>query len=64
MPDKKKRPTRTVGGLVRVVGYLSESDYDRFEEFSDREQMPKSLIIRIAIREYLRRRHVDSETDR
>ncbi len=60
----KKRLTRTKGGLVRVVGYLSESDYDQFEEFSDREQMPKSLIIRQAIREYLRRYKVVLESDR
>ncbi len=64
MPDDKKRPTQTKGGLVRVVGYLSEVDYDRFEAFSEREQMPKSLIIRQAVREYLRRAGVDSETDR
>ena len=63
MPSKK-RPTQTKGGLVRVVGYLSEGDYDRFIEHAEREQIPQSVIIRLAIRDYLRRHDVESETDR
>ena len=63
MPSKK-RPTQTKGGLVRVVGSLSEDDYDRFIEHAEAEQIPQSVIIRMAIREYLRRHAVDSETDR
>ncbi len=60
----KKRPTTTKGGYVRIVGYLKEADYDRFVAYAESEGIPQSVLIRMAIKELLRQRGVDSETDR
>ncbi len=60
----KKRPTTTKGGYVRIVGYLKESDYDRFIDYAEESGIPQSVLIRVALREYLKRQGVDSETDR
>ncbi len=60
----KKRPSTTKGGYGRIVGYLKEPDYDRFVEYAEREGIPQSVLIRMALKEFLRQRGVDSETDR
>ncbi len=60
----KKRPTTTKGGYVRIVGYLKEADYDAFVEYAEREGIPQSVLIRMALKDLLRRKGVDSESDR
>ncbi len=60
----KKRPTTTKGGYVRIVGYLKEADYDRFIDYADEAGIPQSVLIRLALLEYLKKQAVESETDR
>ncbi len=60
----KKRPTTTKGGYVRIVGYLKEADYDRFIDYADEAGIPQSVLIRLALLEYLKRQGIDSESDR
>ena len=60
----KKRPTTTKGGYVRIVGYLKEPDYDRFIEHAEESGIPQSVLIRLALLEYLKRQGVEPETDR
>ena len=59
MPDKKTR-----GGMTRVVGYLDPEGKKELEEFLKQERAGTSDKIRRALREYIRRRRVDVETDR
>ena len=60
----KKRPTTTKGGYVRIVGYLKEADYDRFIEYADETGIPQSVLIRLALLEYLKRQGIEPEPDR
>ncbi len=60
----KKRPTTTKGGYVRIVGYLKEADYDRFIEYAEGAGIPQSVLIRVALLEYLKRQGVEPESDR
>ncbi len=56
MAKKRPRPTQTKGGMVRVVGYLDEDEYDAFVEFVAKDRGSQSDTIRRALREYIGRR--------
>ncbi len=54
MATKRRKLTRTRGGLVRITGYLREDHYQEFERLVEQEGSTKAAVIRRLILSWIR----------